>query len=255
MRAFLARSGARRRRVPADPGAAGARRRRHRPRDEPRKRRDVRAQRLALGARVHGHLPRPPRGERADHRRRVLERAVGGARGVGRAPDRASASGSTSATPCGSTSSAGSSAPRVTSIRDVEWRDSRNGGFMFVFRPGALDQAPQTFVAPLKGPAGPAERAPLPARPGRAVPERVGDRLPRDPRDASRRDVEGDAGDHGRRRAGALQRRADPDRRRGDDEVPARLRGGGLQDARRQHADDCADAAVRVRRARIAGRR
>ena len=27
------------------------------------------------------------------------------------------------------------------------------------------------------------------------------------------------------------------DRRRGDDEVPARLRGGGLQDARREHAD------------------
>jgi putative ABC transport system permease protein len=43
-------------------------------------------------------------------------------------------------------------AAKVTSIRDVEWRDSRNGGFMFVFRPGALDQAPQTFVAPLKGP-------------------------------------------------------------------------------------------------------
>src|SRR6185295_5209542 len=41
---------------------------------------------------------------------------------------------------------------RVTSIRDVEWRDSRNGGFVFVFRPGALDDAPQTFVSPLKGP-------------------------------------------------------------------------------------------------------
>jgi putative ABC transport system permease protein len=41
---------------------------------------------------------------------------------------------------------------KVASIRDVEWRDSRNGGFMFVFRPGVLDRAPQTFVAPLKGP-------------------------------------------------------------------------------------------------------
>jgi putative ABC transport system permease protein len=41
---------------------------------------------------------------------------------------------------------------RVTSVRDVEWRDSRNGGFMFVFRPGPLDQAPQTYVAPVKGP-------------------------------------------------------------------------------------------------------
>jgi putative ABC transport system permease protein len=49
--------------------------------------------------------------------------------------------------------------PRVTSIRDVEWRESRNGGFVFVFRPGALDQAPQTFVSPIKGPAGAAERA------------------------------------------------------------------------------------------------
>jgi putative ABC transport system permease protein len=47
---------------------------------------------------------------------------------------------------------------RVTSIRDVEWRDSRNGGFVFVFRPGVLDDAPQTFVSPLKGPADPAGR-------------------------------------------------------------------------------------------------
>lgn len=43
-------------------------------------------------------------------------------------------------------------AARITSIRSVEWRESRNGGFVFVFRPGVLDQAPQTFVAPLKGP-------------------------------------------------------------------------------------------------------
>jgi len=48
---------------------------------------------------------------------------------------------------------------RVTSIRDVEWRESRNGGFVFVFRPGVLDAAPQTFVAPLKGPAGVTARA------------------------------------------------------------------------------------------------
>ena len=41
---------------------------------------------------------------------------------------------------------------RVSSIRNVEWRESRNGGFMFVFRPGAFDQAPHTYVAPLKGP-------------------------------------------------------------------------------------------------------
>lgn len=42
---------------------------------------------------------------------------------------------------------------RVTSIREVDWRDSRSGGFMFVFRPGVLDNAPQMFIAPLKGPA------------------------------------------------------------------------------------------------------
>ena len=50
-------------------------------------------------------------------------------------------------------------ASKITSIRDVEWRESRNGGFVFVFRPGVLDQAPQTFVAPMKGPAAPADRA------------------------------------------------------------------------------------------------
>jgi len=48
---------------------------------------------------------------------------------------------------------------RVTSVRDVEWRESRNGGFMFVFRPGPFDEAPQTFVSPLKGPSDPASRA------------------------------------------------------------------------------------------------
>jgi putative ABC transport system permease protein len=48
--------------------------------------------------------------------------------------------------------------PRVTSIRNVEWRESRNGGFVFVFRPGVLDKAPQTYVSPLKGPSGPEAR-------------------------------------------------------------------------------------------------
>jgi putative ABC transport system permease protein len=52
-------------------------------------------------------------------------------------------------------------AARVTSIRQVEWRDSRGGGFMFVFRPGALDDAPQTFIAPFKGPDGAQVRARL----------------------------------------------------------------------------------------------
>jgi putative ABC transport system permease protein len=41
---------------------------------------------------------------------------------------------------------------RVTSVRDVEWEDSRNGGFMFVFRPGPLSQAPHTYIGILRAP-------------------------------------------------------------------------------------------------------
>jgi len=47
---------------------------------------------------------------------------------------------------------------RVTSIRDVQWEDARSGGFMFVFRPGPLDKAPQTWIAILQAPPDPAER-------------------------------------------------------------------------------------------------
>jgi putative ABC transport system permease protein len=48
---------------------------------------------------------------------------------------------------------------RVTNVREVDWRDSRSGGFMFVFRPGVLDQAPQMVISPLRGPQGPEARA------------------------------------------------------------------------------------------------
>ena len=41
---------------------------------------------------------------------------------------------------------------RVTSIREVDWSDARNGGFMFVFRPGALANAPHTFLGFVKAP-------------------------------------------------------------------------------------------------------
>ena len=41
---------------------------------------------------------------------------------------------------------------RVTSIRDVEWEDSRNGGFMFVFRPGPLSDAPHTYIGIIRAP-------------------------------------------------------------------------------------------------------
>ena len=48
---------------------------------------------------------------------------------------------------------------RVTSIREVEWGDARNGGFMFVFRPGPLERAPHTFIATLQAPEETAARA------------------------------------------------------------------------------------------------
>ena len=47
----------------------------------------------------------------------------------------------------------------VASVRSVDWTDARAGGFMFVFRPGVLESAPGTFIAPLRGPADAAARA------------------------------------------------------------------------------------------------
>ena len=49
----------------------------------------------------------------------------------------------------------------MTSVREVEWGDARSGGFMFVFRPGALERAPHTFIAILKAPEDRAARARL----------------------------------------------------------------------------------------------
>jgi len=40
---------------------------------------------------------------------------------------------------------------RVTSVRRVDWRNSRTG-FLVLFRPGALDDAPQTFIGGIDGP-------------------------------------------------------------------------------------------------------
>jgi putative ABC transport system permease protein len=48
---------------------------------------------------------------------------------------------------------------RVTSVRDVEWEDSRNGGFMFVFRPGPLSAAPHTYIGIIRAPEDVAARA------------------------------------------------------------------------------------------------
>ena len=50
---------------------------------------------------------------------------------------------------------------RVSSVRTVEWDDSRSGGFMFVFRPGSFGGAPHSYIAFLKGPSEPAARAAL----------------------------------------------------------------------------------------------
>jgi putative ABC transport system permease protein len=47
---------------------------------------------------------------------------------------------------------------RVTSIRHIDWRNSRTG-FMVLFRPGSLDNAPQMLVAPVNGPTSEVERA------------------------------------------------------------------------------------------------
>jgi putative ABC transport system permease protein len=50
---------------------------------------------------------------------------------------------------------------KVTSVRFVEWSDSRAGGFMFVFRPGVIEKAPHSFIGFLRGPQDPDARARL----------------------------------------------------------------------------------------------
>ena len=47
---------------------------------------------------------------------------------------------------------------RVTSVRRVDWRNSRTG-FLVLFRPGVLESAPQTMIAAINGPTEQAERA------------------------------------------------------------------------------------------------
>jgi len=47
---------------------------------------------------------------------------------------------------------------RVTSIRHVDWRNSRTG-FVILFRPGTLENAPQMLVGAMNGPTGEVERS------------------------------------------------------------------------------------------------
>lgn len=49
----------------------------------------------------------------------------------------------------------------VSSVRAVDWDDSRSGGFMFLFNPGVFDRAPHSFIAFLRGPPGTTARARL----------------------------------------------------------------------------------------------
>ncbi|HCE01727.1 MAG TPA: hypothetical protein DEQ98_00685, partial [Acidobacteria bacterium] len=49
----------------------------------------------------------------------------------------------------------------VSSVRTVDWDDTRSGGFMFLFRPGVLEQAPHSFIAFVQGPDGADARARL----------------------------------------------------------------------------------------------
>jgi putative ABC transport system permease protein len=50
---------------------------------------------------------------------------------------------------------------RVTSVRAVDWDDPREGGFMFVFRPGPLDRSPHGYLGIARGPVAAAARARL----------------------------------------------------------------------------------------------
>jgi putative ABC transport system permease protein len=40
----------------------------------------------------------------------------------------------------------------VTSVRDVRWEDARSGGFMFVFNPAVLAEAPHSYIGFIRGP-------------------------------------------------------------------------------------------------------
>ena len=47
----------------------------------------------------------------------------------------------------------------VSSVRTVEWSDTRRGGFMFVFRPDTFNEAPHSYMATMRGPVSTEQRA------------------------------------------------------------------------------------------------
>ena len=49
----------------------------------------------------------------------------------------------------------------VSSVRTVDWDDSRSGGFIFLFRPGVLERAPHSVIAFMRGPPEAVSRARL----------------------------------------------------------------------------------------------
>ena len=87
------------------------------------------------------------------------------------------------------------------------------------------------------------------------IPECVGDRPARDAAGRPKGVRRGHGGHQRRRHAGDRDGRLDSGRRRGGDEIPARLRSRDFQDAGRQLAGDRGDADGRIRTAGDAGRR
>jgi putative ABC transport system permease protein len=133
---------------------------------------------------------------------------------------------------------------RVTSVRRVDWRNSRTG-FLVLFRPGVLEQAPQTYVVPVGA---------LKSEADRALPQRRRHRRGRDRARRLARARQRDAGRLLRRRVRALERRAHPRRLHRDDEVAAHLRGGGAQNSGRAPPRSPRHHARRVRPARLSRR-
>ena len=138
---------------------------------------------------------------------------------------------------------------RVSSFREVDFRDFRAGGFMIVFRPGPFDNAPHSFIAAVKG-GRIAPRARLQGLIVAGYPNISVIDL-REVLDTSR--PSSITSRWPSPSSGALVLLSGSlilDRRGLDDEVPPRLRSGDSEDARREQPAHCHDAAARVRRAR-----